>query len=287
MQYFFRFFSQKSVIIGQNQQIKAEFYWQDAPFPFLSPFVSRCCIQSFRLYKTFCSHKRRGKWPFVEVCKGTKAVPLPLLCASFFSQKKGQLPVFDGAAGKLPQSACAASPLKEGAKIPLTPAVCSAIRQSEQSSVAVEGGAVRTEKYRSQSRRLYKTFCSHKRRGKWPFVEVCKGTKAVPLPLLCASFFSQKKGQLPVFDGAAGKLPQSACAASPLKEGAKYSYKNSPSLLVQTGGVFKVLITAKVRLYPAWTVPPASRPNGRCGSSSRPASRQHTVRAAEHRQTAQ
>ena len=182
MQYFFRFFSQKSVIIGQNQQIKAEFYWQDAPFPFLSPFVSRCCIQSFRLYKTFCSHKRRGKWPFVEVCKGTKAVPLPLLCASFFSQKKGQLPVFDGAAGK---------------------------------------------------------------------------------------------------------LPQSACAASPLKEGAKYSYKNSPSLLIQTGGAFKVLITAKVRLYPAWTVPPASRPDGRCGSSSRPASRQHTAHAAGHRQTAQ
>ena len=53
---------------------------------------------------------------------------------SFFSQKKEQLLVLVGVGEKLPQSACAASPL--------TPAAYSATRQSKHSSVAVEGGAV-------------------------------------------------------------------------------------------------------------------------------------------------
>ena len=142
--------------------------------------------QKRRLYKTFCSHKRRGKWPFVEVCKGTKAVPLPLLCASFFSQKKGQLPVFPTKSRWLFESkyiehaVCRSSCEEYHCKqwysrkspwlffeepraflsgfptffrkesmqrfargfAPLTPAAYSTTRQSEQSSVAVEGGAV-------------------------------------------------------------------------------------------------------------------------------------------------
>ncbi len=241
------------------------------------------------------------RWFRIASCIGTSwrfaKEPRRFLCRFFVPlssrRRKRQSPALAGAAGKylsllrrqLPQGGSHRPPCPPR----LTPRNAT-VSQAQWRSKAVLcelATMVRIEKCRTQSRRLHKIFCFQKGRGKWQFVKDRKGTKAVPLPLLCASFFSQKKGQLPVFDGAAGKLPQSACAASPLKEGAKYSYKNSPSLLIQTGGAFKVLITAKVRLYPAWTVPPASRPDGRCGSSSRPASRQHTAHAAGHRQTAQ
>ena len=69
----------------------------------------------------------------------------------------------------------------------------------------IKHAVVWTKNYHTQSRRLHKMFCFHKGRGKWQFVEDRKGTKAVPLPLLCASFFSQKKGQSPALAGAAEK----------------------------------------------------------------------------------
>ena len=43
----------------------------------------------------------------------------------------------------------------------------------------------------------------------------------------------------------------------------------------------KCIINA-VRRFPAWIVPPAKYPAGRCGNSSRPASKRQTARAAEH-----
>ncbi len=165
--------------------------------------------QCRRLYKTFCFHKGRGKWQFVEVCKGTKTVPLPLLCALSSRRRKGNPPPSPGQRETPPVGLRRQPPLRGGQKS-LAPAVFSATRQSEHSPVAVKGSAVQigdhgancfgharcepTEPPRRNSRREFTSAVVPHRFLHRNFVEVCKGTKAVPLPLLCALSSRRRKG---------------------------------------------------------------------------------------------
>ena len=139
------------------------------------------------------------------------------LCPFLLAEERAST-CFRRGGGGLPQSAYADSSLQEGAISP-NPAACSATRQSEQSSVAVEGDAARTgdhgadclehvcceltEPPRTNSRREFTSAVVPYRLLHRNFVEDRKGTKTVPLPLLCAPFFSQKKGQSPSIAGAA------------------------------------------------------------------------------------